>query len=285
MANNKTDYGDIFSRGILKENPVLMLLLGTCPILAVSTTATNGLGMGIAVIVVLTMTNFIISLIRNLVNDKVRIAVYITIIAGMVTIIQMFMQAYTPDLNRSLGIFIPLITVNCIILGRAEAFAGKNGPIASAVDGLGMGLGFTLAITVMASLREIFGAGTWFGAPIPILNDNPFAIMVMPPGGFFIYGIMIAGTLAIIRWRENNAKDKARELTRSGRVTAEAAILNEAAYAPRKEQIAQAACTDGGCGSCGAAAGCGMSEYRAQMRPQKMIVPETIKRNTQGGQR
>lgn len=285
MAHKKADYGDIFSRGILKENPVLMLLLGTCPLLAVSTTATNGLGMGIAVIVVLTMTNFIISLIRNFVNDKVRIAVYITVIAGMVTIIQLFMQAYTPDLNRSLGIFIPLITVNCIILGRAEAFAGKNSPIASAVDGLGMGLGFTLAITIMASIREIFGAGTWFGAPIPILNDNPFAIMIMPPGGFFVYGIMIAGTLAIIRWRENTAKSKARELTRGGRVTAEAVILNEAAYAPRKEQPSAAACPDAGCGSCGAQAACGMSEFRAQMKPQKMIVPEMIKKTTEGGQK
>lgn len=284
MANKKTDYGDIFSRGILKENPVLMLLLGTCPILAVSTTAMNGLGMGVAVIVVLTMTNLIISLIRNFVNDKVRIPVYITIIAGMVTIIQMFMQAYTPDLNKSLGIFIPLITVNCIILGRAEAFAGKNNPLAAAVDGLGMGLGFALAITVLASIREIFGAGAWFGTPIPILNDNPFGIMAMPPGGFFVYGIMIAGTLGIIRWRENNAKNKARELTRTGRVTAEAAILNEAAYSPRKDQITAADCTDG-CGSCGAAAACGMSEFRAQMKPRKMIVPEMIKKNPEGGQK
>lgn len=284
MANKKTDYGDIFSRGILKENPVLMLLLGTCPTLAVSTTATNGLGMGIAVIVVLTMTNLIISLIRNFVNDKVRIPVYITIIAGMVTIIQMFMQAYTPDLNKSLGIFIPLITVNCIILGRAEAFAGKNKPLASAVDGLGMGLGFALAITVLASIREIFGAGTWFGTPIPVLNDNPFGIMAMPPGGFFVYGIMIAGTLGIIRWRENRAKDKARELTRTGRVVAEAAVMNEAAYAPRKAETAKASC-ESGCGSCSAAAACGMSEFRAQMRPQKMIVPGVIRKNSEGGQK
>lgn len=266
MAKQQKSLGDIFSRGILKENPVLMLLLGTCPILAVSTTAMNGIGMGIAATVVLIMTNLIISLIRNLVSDKVRIPVYITIIAGMVTVIQLLIAAYFPDLNKSLGIFIPLITVNCIILGRAEAFANKNTPLSSVVDAMGMGLGFTLALTIMASIREIFGNGTWFEKPIPVLNEYPLGIIKMPPGGFFVYGLMIAGTLGIIRYMENAAKNKAKQLTSHGPIQAEAAQFDESD------------CADGGCGSCGAKAACGMSEFRAQMRPNKMIVPDMIKK-------
>lgn len=271
MAKQQKSLGEVFSRGLLKENPVLMLLLGTCPILAVSTTAMNGIGMGIAATVVLIMTNFIISLIRNLVSDKVRIPVYITIIAGMVTVIQLLIAANLPELDKSLGIFIPLITVNCIILGRAEAFANKNNPLYSAIDGLGMGLGFTLALTIMASIREIFGNGTWFDKPIPILNENPFGIIKMPPGGFFVYGLMIAGTLGIIRYMENTAKNKARKLSSHGPIQAEAAQFDETD------------CPDGGCGSCGAKAACGMSEFRAQMRPNKMIVPDMIKQS-KGGQ-
>lgn len=270
MAKKEVTLGDVFSRGILKENPVLMLLLGTCPTLAVSTTAMNGIGMGIAATVVLIVTNFLISLVRNLVSDKVRIPVYITIIAGMVTIIQLFIKAYVPALDKSLGIFIPLITVNCIILGRAEAFANKNRPLVAAIDGAGMGLGFTLAITVMASIREILGNGSWFGTPIPVLSENPFGIMKMPPGGFFVYGIMIAGTLGIIRRMEARAKNKARALSNARPVVAQAAI------------ILDGDCADGGCGSCGASAACGMSEFRKQMKPQKIAVPETI-RNNKGG--
>ena len=269
MAKKEITLGNVFSRGILKENPVLMLLLGTCPLLAVSTTAMNGIGMGVAVIAVLMMTNFLISLIRNLVSDKVRIPVYITIIAGMVTIIELIIKAYVPALDKSLGIFIPLITVNCIILGRAEAFANKNNPLVAAVDGLGMGLGFTLAITVMASIREILGNGTWFSKPIPVLVDHPFGIMKMPPGGFFVYGVLIAGTLGIIRHLENRAKDKARALTKNSPVIAEASI------------ILDDNCTSG-CGSCGASAACGMTEFRKQLKPNKMIVPDMIKKNKGG---
>lgn len=269
MAKKQVTLTDVFSRGILKENPVLMLLLGTCPTLAVSTTATNGIGMGIAATVVLILTNFLISLVRNLVSDKVRIPVYITIIAGAVTIIELLIKAYFPELDKSLGIFIPLITVNCIILGRAEAFANKNNPLVAAVDGLGMGLGFTLAITTMASIREILGNGTWFGKAIPVLVDNPFGIMKMPPGGFFVYGVMIAGTLGIIRRMENRAKDKALALTKKGPVIAEASILLDDT------------CTSG-CGSCGASAACGMSEFRKQLKPNKMIVPDMIKTNKGG---
>lgn len=264
MATKQKGLGEIFSRGVLKENPVLMLLLGTCPILAVSTTAMNGIGMGIATTLVLIMTNLIISVIRNLVSDKVRIPVYITIIAGMVTIIQLLIAANFPDLNKSLGIFIPLITVNCIILGRAEAFANKNGPVRSVVDALGMGLGFTLAIVILSSIREIFGNGTWFDKPIPVLNENPLGIISMPPGGFFVYGLMIAGTLGIIRYMDDAAKSKAKKLTTKGALQAEAAQFDESD------------CPDNGCEGCGSKASCGMAEFRAQMRPKKMIVPGMI---------
>lgn len=270
MATNQKGLGQVFSRGLLNENPVLMLLLGTCPTLAVSTTAMNGIGMGIAATVVLIMTNFLISIVRNLVSDKVRIPVYITIIAGMVTIIELFISAYLPALDKSLGIFIPLITVNCIILGRAEAFANKNKPMVAAVDGLGMGLGFTLAITVMASIREILGNGTWFERPIPVLSENPIGIMKTPPGGFFVYGIMIAATLGIIRYIENTQKNRARQLTKTAPVNAEASVFEEES------------CADGGCGACGAKAACGMAEFRIQMKRSKLVVPEMIKQ-TEGG--
>ncbi|PKK38945.1 Electron transport complex protein RnfE [Clostridiaceae bacterium JG1575] len=265
MAKKETPLLEVFTRGILKENPVLMLLLGICPILAVSTTAINGIGMGIAATVVLIATNFIISCIRNLVSDKVRIPVYITVIAGMVTIIQLFIKANVPSLDESLGIFIPLITVNCIILGRAEAFASKNNPLRSVVDALGMGLGFTLALVILSSLREIFGNGTWFGKSIPVLSDHAFSIIAMPPGGFFIYGLMIAGTLGIIRFMENNARNKAKELAKGGTLTAQASVVEDG-------------CSSS-CASCQAGAACGMAEFRGQMTPKtKLWIPGNPKR-------
>lgn len=259
MAKKEKSLGEVFIRGILQDNPVLILLLGTCPTLAVSTSAMNGIGMGIAATFVLILTNFIISLIRNIVSDKVRIPVFITVIAGVVTIIQLLIKAYVPALDKSLGIFIPLITVNCIILGRAEAFASKNNPIASAVDGLGMGIGFTLALFVMSSIREIFGNGTIFDKPVPVLNAHPMTIIGMPPGGFFVYGLLIAGMIAIINSMEERKKSKAHALTKTSPVVVDAA---ECSFQ---------------CKSCSAKGACGMSEYRKQLRPNLLIVPEVIK--------
>ncbi len=258
MARQKS-VAEVFTNGILRENPVLILLIGTCPTLAVSTTAFNGIGMGIAATFVLILSNFLISLIRNLVADKVRIAVYITIIAGLVTIIQLLIKAYVPALDKSLGIFIPLITVNCIILGRAEAFANKNKPLIAAVDGLGMGIGFTIALTIMASIREILGNGTIFGKAVPIISENPLAIMKMAPGGFLVYGLMIAGTMAIIRHQDDAARNKAAQLLKEKPVVVDAAT-----------------CSDTGCAGCAASAGCGMGEFRKAMKPQKFIVPEAM---------
>ena len=190
--SNKPSKLSIFTKGLIKENPVLVLVLGTCPTLATTTIAKNGLGMGLAATLVLVCSNMAISALRKVIPDKVRIPCYITLIAGFVSVVQMLVKAYAQDLDKALGIFLPLIVVNCIILGRAEMFASKNGVIDSALDGLGMGLGFTLTLVVMGSIREIFGAGTWFGMPIPVLFENHVSIIGLAPGGFFVFGCLIA---------------------------------------------------------------------------------------------
>ena len=179
-------------KGIIKENPVLVLVLGTCPTLAVSTSVINALGMGAAATVVLLCSNIVISALRKVIPDTVRIPCYIVLIAGFVTMVEMVMHAFVPDLYESLGIFLSLIVVNCIILGRAEMYASKNRVLDSAIDAIGMGLGFTLALFLMASVREIIGNGSWFGIAIPLLENYKISIMTMAPGGFFVFGCMIA---------------------------------------------------------------------------------------------
>lgn len=183
---------DNFLKGIIKENPVLVLILGTCPTLAVSTNVSSALGMGAAATIVLLCSNMVISALRNIIPDKVRIPCYIVLIAGFVTMVQMIVKAFAPALDESLGIYLPLIVVNCIILGRAEMFANKNNVIDSAIDALGMGVGFTLALFLMATIREVLGSGTWMGMEIPVLADNNISIMTMAPGGFLVFGILIA---------------------------------------------------------------------------------------------
>ena len=181
-----------FSKGLIKENPVLVLVLGTCPTLATSTSVLNALGMGAAATVVLICSNIVISALRKIIPDKVRIPCYIVLIAGFVTMVQMLVKAYAPALDKSLGIYLPLIVVNCIILGRAEMFANKNTVVDSAIDAVGMGAGFTLALVLMATIREVFGNGTFLGIEIPVLIDNKISILTMAPGGFFVFGILIA---------------------------------------------------------------------------------------------
>ncbi len=181
-----------FTKGIIKENPVLILLLGTCPTLAVTTSATNAIGMGIASTFVLICSNAVISMLRNVIPNKVRIPAFITIIAGFVTIVQLLVKAYASFLDESLGVFLPLIVVNCIILGRAEMFASKNRVLVSIVDGLGMGVGFTAALLAMGIIRELLGAGTVFGLPILSNFMDPIIIFLLPPGGFFVFGMLIA---------------------------------------------------------------------------------------------
>ncbi len=187
-----------FSKGIFKENPTFILVLGMCPTLAVSTTANNSLMMGLAATLVLVLSNIIISLMRKVIPDKVRIPIYITVIAGFVTILQLLMKAYMPDLDKALGIYIPLIVVNCIILARAEAFAGKNNAWYSLLDGLGMGLGFTLALTVIGLIREFLGTGSVFGWQI--IKSVPMPSMfIMPAGAFLVLGMLMALISAITK--------------------------------------------------------------------------------------
>ena len=185
------NYIKILNNGIVKENPTFVLLLGMCPTLATTTSALNGLSMGVATMAVLVCTNFVISCIKNLTPDKVRIPVFVVVIAAFVTILQLVVKAYLPDIDKSLGIFIPLIVVNCIILGRAEAFACKNTPLASIFDGLGIGLGFTLALTLLGMVRELIGAGSLFGATILPETCN-LLLFVLPPGAFISLGLLNA---------------------------------------------------------------------------------------------
>lgn len=194
------------TKGIIKENPVLVLILGTCPTLAVSTNVSSALGMGAAATIVLLCSNIVISALRKVIPDKVRIPCYIVLIAGFVTMVQMLVKAFAPALDKSLGIYLPLIVVNCIILGRAEMFASKNKVTDSALDALGMGIGFTLALFLMASVREILGNGTWLGIEIPVLVDNKISIMTMAPGGFLVFGILIAA-VGKISGQKNSKKE------------------------------------------------------------------------------
>ncbi|MCL2718651.1 MAG: electron transport complex subunit E [Lachnospiraceae bacterium] len=182
----------ILINGIIKENPVLILLLGLCPALAVSTQAENAIGMGAATTFVLVCSNITISLLRKVIPDKVRIPCYIVLVAGFVTLVQIVVEAYAYTLYQALGIFLPLITVNCIVFGRAEIFASKNRVFSSFIDAIGMGAGFTLALLIIASIREIFGSGTWFGMEIPILIDNNIPIFTLAPGGFVVFGLLVA---------------------------------------------------------------------------------------------
>ncbi|MDD2362350.1 MAG: electron transport complex subunit E [Oscillospiraceae bacterium] len=183
-------YREAFTKGIIKENPTLRLVLGTCPTLAITTAAINGLGMGAAATFVLVCSNIVISLMRKMIPDKVRLPAFIVIIAGFTTIVQMIVKAYTPSIDKALGIYLPLIVVNCIILGRAEAYASKNSVGLSALDGLGMGAGFTAALILMGGIREFLGKGTIFNWPDGGLIP-PITIFVLPAGGFFVFGILI----------------------------------------------------------------------------------------------
>ena len=180
----------IIYNGLVVENPSFVLLLGMCPTLGTTTSAINGCGMGVATMAVLIMSNLVISLIKNFIPDKVRIPAFIVVIASFVTIIQMLMQAFVPALYASLGVFIPLIVVNCIILGRAEAFASKNGPLDSILDGVGIGLGFTLSLTVIGVVREVLGSGAIFDMPLGISDYTPL-VFVLAPGGFFVLGYLM----------------------------------------------------------------------------------------------
>ena len=197
MPDKKVTMRGVFVNGILNENPIFRLVLGVCPTLAATTSATNGLGMGLAATFVLLGSNMVISMLRNLIPDKVRIPAFIVVISTFVTIVQLLMQAFVPALYEALGLFIPLIVVNCIILARAEAFASKNSLFLAASDGLGMGMGFTLGLILIGSVRELLGNGTIFGTALFGASFEPMLLAVMAPGGFIIFGLLLGIVNAI----------------------------------------------------------------------------------------
>ncbi len=204
--------------GLIKENPTLVLMLGMCPTLAVSTRASNGIGMGLSTLAVLVLSNLVISLLRKLIPDQVRLPAYIVIVASLVTVTELLIEAYLPSVYEALGIYIPLIVVNCIILGRAEAYANKNGPLLSIFDGIGMGLGFTIALTLAGAVREILGSGTCFGLRVLPEAVEPMGIFVQPPGAFLVIALFII-------------------------------IMNAIGIKTRQRQLVESAC-DGCCASC-----------------------------------
>lgn len=189
---SKNNNLSVMTKGILKENPVFVLVLGTCPTLAVTNNVFGAFGMGIAAMIVLICSNMLISALRKIIPDSVRIPSYIVIIAGFVTIVQMVVQAFLPDLDKMLGVYLPLIVVNCVILGRAEMFASKNNVVRSALDGVGMGIGFTIALVSMAVVREVFGSASFAGTAIPFLEPYKIGFLAKAPGGLLVYGLLIA---------------------------------------------------------------------------------------------
>ena len=207
MESKKT-VSSVFFNGLITENPTFRLVLGTCPTMAITTSATNGIGMGLAATFVLIGSNAVISLLRNFIPDKIRIPAFVVVICTFVTMVQMFMQAFLPSLYASLGMFIPLIVVNCIILARAEAFASKNSVGLSAVDGLGMGLGFTCAITLMGAIRELLGNGTVFGLQIMPASYQPMMLLVQPAGGFIVFGLMLGLINVLTSKKKKEGSDK-----------------------------------------------------------------------------
>ena len=188
--SEKKSLGAILKNGIITENPTFRLVLGTCPTLAVPTSAINGLGMGLSSLVVLAISNLVISLLRNIIPDDVRLPAFIVIVASFVTVVELLMEAYLPSLYSALGIYIPLIVVNCIILGRAEAYASKNPPLPSLFDGIGMGLGFTIGLTIIGAIRELLGNGSIFGISIP--GYEPMAFFIRAPGAFLVLAVLVA---------------------------------------------------------------------------------------------
>ena len=204
MANQKKTFMSVLLNGLIWENPTFVLMLGMCPTLAITTSGMNGIGMGLAVTAVLIFSNLFISLLRNIIQDSVRIPAYIIIIASFVTMIDMLLQAFLPDLSQALGMFITLIVVNCIIFAREESFASKNPPVLSIADGLGMGLGFTFAITLLSVIRELLGNGTFFGLQVMPASYQPMGIMTQVPGGFITLGLL----LILVNALSNKSKKK-----------------------------------------------------------------------------
>ena len=209
--NEQKKLSAVFMNGILNENPTFRLLLGMCPTLAISTAVTQGIGMGLATTFVLVFSNLVISLLRNVIPEKVRIPSFVVVIATFVTIVDLMLKAFIPSLSQSLGLYIPLIVVNCIIFARAESFAFKNTPLRSLADGLGMGMGFTLGITLLSAVREIIGSGTFLGVQVMPASYHPMAIVIRPPGGFIMLGLLLLVVNASVKAIEKRRLAKSKE--------------------------------------------------------------------------
>jgi electron transport complex protein RnfE len=203
--------GEIFRNGILDENPTFRMVLGMCPTLAISTAVNQGIGMGLATTFVLVFSNLVISLLRNIIPEKVRIPSFVVVIATFVTIVDLLMKAFVPALSQSLGLYIPLIVVNCIIFARAESFAFKQPPLASLVDGFSMGIGFTISITLLSAVREVLGSGTFLGMQVMPASYHPMAIIIRPPGGFIVLGLLMLLVNAVVKAIQKRKAAKAKE--------------------------------------------------------------------------
>ena len=209
--NEQKKLSAVFMNGILNENPTFRLVLGMCPTLAISTAVTQGIGMGLATTFVLVFSNLVISLLRNVIPEKVRIPSFVVVIATFVTIVDLMLKAFIPSLSQSLGLYIPLIVVNCIIFARAESFAFKNSPLRSLADGLGMGMGFTLGITLLSAVREVIGSGTFLGVQVMPAAYHPMAIVIRPPGGFIMLGLLLLAVNASVKAIEKRKLAKSKE--------------------------------------------------------------------------
>ncbi|MCH5332792.1 MAG: electron transport complex subunit E [Agathobacter sp.] len=229
-------YVERLYNGVIKENPTFVLMLGMCPTLAVTSSAINGLGMGLSTTVVLIFANLLISCFRKVIPNGVRIPAYIVIVASLVTVVQLLMQAYLQDLSKSLGVYIPLIVVNCIILGRAESFASKNEPVISVFDGVGMGLGFTIGLTIIGLIRELLGAGTLFDQPVlsAIEGFTPITIFIMAPGAFLVLGFLVAGMNIIRKKMDEKGKPLAEP---AGCLSGDCASCSQAATCTGKDNV------------------------------------------------
>ncbi len=249
-----SQYTERLYNGIIKENPSMVMILGMCPTLATTTTVINGVGMGLSTTVVLVLCNIVISLLRKVIPDEVRIPAFIVVIASFVTVVDFLMQGYFPALSQSLGVYIPLIVVNCIILGRAEAFASKNGVLVSAFDGIGMGLGFTMALCILGSVRELIGSGTWAGIQVMPKAYTPISVFVLQPGAFLVLGCMIAVMTAIMN------RDK------------------------KSKPAAEAECSPADCAGCASAHSCGKRIFEETAKAGLKDQPAKAEKKENGGE-
>ena len=274
MQDSQNSPLPLLLRGVIKENPVLVLLLGLCPFLATTTSVINGLGIGLATVFVLTLVNVTVSILRAIIPSKMRIPFYVVVIAGCVTITQLLIKAYFPTIDKALGIFIPLIAVNCIVLGRIEAFASRARVSDALFDALGMGSGFTLACLAMGAIREVLGAGTFIGYAVPWFYEHPILLFVMPTGGFLVYAFLILAMTTLVRRIERiKTKREAGEPIFAWGQAFEVSAEQGAALAEMRALMSQ---VKNACSSCAKVSSCNMQQYRELLKPEVLKARDLI---------